>query len=284
MRPEFSPIKAALLSAVFLFGMPGCTTPDPFGSSRKIAAWATERGFPMTDINAGAFRLAAFIRKPLASGGTMVIYIEGDGAPWITPYHLPLDPTPHKPMALILAAADPSPAVGYLGRPCQYLDADALRHCDSGYWSERRFAPGVIAAYDAALTQLKSSFGVRQFRLVGYSGGGVIATLLAERRDDIELLVTVAAPLSVSEWVAWHGASPLAGSLDPAELGANARLPPSVHFVGGHDKTVPVTIVENFIRRKGGHMEMVPGFDHDCCWERDWVKLLGRMPVQENIK
>lgn len=285
MLPGSSPVKAALLlGAAFLFGMYGCATSDSFAGLGEIAAWASERGFSMRDIEAAPFRLAAFVREPSIAGGTMVIYIEGDGASWPTPYHPPRDPTPKRPISLALAAADPSPTVVYLGRPCQYLDADALRHCDSRYWIERRFAPEVIAAYDAALTRLKSPFGAGRLRLVGYSGGGAIAALLAARRDDVDSLVTVAAPLSLSEWAAWHEVSPLTGSLDPAELGENVRLPPSVHFVGGNDRTVTVSIVERFVRLKGGRMETVPDFDHECCWARDWASLLRRVPIKENAK
>ncbi|OGQ48121.1 MAG: hypothetical protein A3H42_03355 [Deltaproteobacteria bacterium RIFCSPLOWO2_02_FULL_46_8] len=277
-------IKAALLGAAFLLSVSGCTTVDPSGNPAHIIAWAAKQDFWVSNIRAGTFRLASFSRGAMVTGDTMVVYIEGDGAPWVTPYHPPRDPTPQKPVSLTLAAVDPAQKVVYLGRPCQYLDAEALRNCDSAYWIERRFAPEVIAAYDDALTQLKASLGVRQIRLVGFSGGGVIAVLVAARRNDVESLITVAAPLAVSEWVVWHNASPLIGSLDPAELGENVHLPPSVHFVGNRDKIVPVSVVEKFTRRKGGHMETILDFDHDCCWSRDWAKLLGRVLTREVAK
>lgn len=284
MHLGHTPIKAALLGAAFLLGVPGCAAVDSFGKPAHITAWAAQRGFLATGIQADTFHLAAFIRGATAADDTIVVYIEGDGAPWATPYHPPRDPTPQKPVSLALAAADPAQKVVYLGRPCQFLDAEALRDCDSAFWIERRFAPEVIAAYDAALTQLKSSLDVQRIRLIGFSGGGVIATLLAARRDDVELLVTVAAPLAVSEWVAWHGASPLTGSLDPAELSENVHLPPSVHFVGGKDRIVPASVVEKFIHSKGGRMETISSFDHDCCWVRDWVELLERVSAREGVK
>lgn len=285
MLPGTSPIKAALLGAAFLFAASsGCGTTDSFRSAREIAAWAGERGFAETPVQAGAFRLTAFVRKPSIPSDTLVIYIEGDGAAWPTPYHPPRDPTPARPVSLALAAADPSAAVIYLARPCQYLSADELERCDSAYWTERRFAPEVVAAYDAAISQQKSALVARRLRLIGYSGGGVLATLLAARRDDVDVLITVAAPLAVVEWAAWHNASPLRGSLDPAELGENVRLPQSVHFVGGKDEIVPPIIAESFVRRKGGGTETIPGFDHECCWARDWATLLGRVKIQENAK
>jgi pimeloyl-ACP methyl ester carboxylesterase len=149
---------------------------------------------------------------------------------------------------------------------------------------ERRFAPEVVAASDEAVSRLKALYSARRLRLVGYSGGGVVATLLAMQRDDVELLVTVAAPLALSEWVAWHGASPLTGSLDPAIYRSDVNLPPAMHFVGGRDRTVPALIVESFIRRRGGQIQVVSDFDHECCWARDWSDLLGHLPKQKGLK
>ncbi|MCK9386769.1 MAG: hypothetical protein M0Q22_00040 [Sulfuritalea sp.] len=235
-------------------------------------------------MQAGKFRIAAFVRKPPAPNDTLTIYIEGDGAVWPTPYHPPRDPTPVRPNSLALAAADPSAPIVYFGRPCQYLNEEALQTCDSAYWTERRFAPEVVAAYDMAITQQKSALAARRLRLIGYSGGGVLAALLAAQRSDVDVLITVAAPMALADWVAWHKVSPLTGSLDPAELGENLRLPRSVHFVGGDDKIVPIAIVERFIRRKGGRVEIIPGFDHECCWARDWATLLGRVTVEERTR
>lgn len=222
----------------------------------------------------GGFQLLALNRG--GRSDKISIYIEGDGAAWPGAFSPPSDPTPHKPVALALAAADHSGTTVYLGRPCQYLDKAALRGCDSAYWTGRRFAPEVVAAFDDALNQLKNKFGASRIRLFGYSGGGVLATLLAARRTDVELLVTVAAPLALGEWAAWHGVSPLGASLDPAKLGENARLPRSVHFAGADDRVVPPAILESFMRLKGGRMERIPGFDHGCCWTRDWATLLHR--------
>lgn len=282
----FAPLKAALVSAAFLFGTAGCavlSSPDTPGNLQDILGKAREHGFVQQSIQAGAFRLAGYVRHSDTPADIFTLYIEGDGAPWPTPFSPPNDPTPLSPTALEMALADPGAAVAYMARPCQYLTADALRQCDSAWWTERRFAPEVVAAYDEVVDQLKSKFLARYIRLVGYSGGGVMAVLLAAQRKDIESVLTVAAPLSVGEWVAWHGASSLMGSLDPALLGTDTHLPPSVHFVGGNDKTVPVPVVESFVRHMGGWVVIVPGFDHECCWARDWAKLLEHPKVREGL-
>ncbi len=277
------PQRAVPSGAAFLFllaALAGCAAVEGFGGSRQaVLEWSLPHGFAEMPVAAGRFNLLALVR---GGGSDLVsIYIEGDGAAWSTAYHPPRDPTPAKPVALALAAADPAPAVVYLGRPCQYLDSMALLGCDSAYWTGGRFAPEVIVAYGAAIDLIKRRTGASRIILAGYSGGGVIAALLAARRDDVRALVTVAAPLAVAEWTAWHGVSPLKASLDPADPGENASLPRAVHFVGANDRTVPAVVVESFIRRKGGRIESIPGFDHECCWARDWAKLLARVTVEE---
>lgn len=261
-------IKAALCAA-FLFLLTGCAGIDRFGGSRRaVEAWGGERGFVADAMDANGFRLLTQTR---GRGEVLTVYIEGDGAAWPSPYHPPRDPTPLAPTALALANADRS-AVAYLGRPCQYLDGQDLRACSADYWTARRFAPEVIAAYMTAINRLKERTGARRLRLVGYSGGGVVATLLAARRTDVEHLVTVAAPVALAEWVAWHKVTPLAGSLDP--MAEKAPLPPATHFSGADDTVVPPAIAERFVVARGGKRRVVPDFDHQCCWARDWSRLL----------
>lgn len=249
------------------------------GPRQTAAAWAAERGFAPIPVQADGFQLAAFMRRQSTRVDTLAVYIEGDGAAWPSPYHPPHDPTPTKPLVLTLAASDPSDAVVYLGRPCQYLDAAALARCPTAYWIDSRYAANVVAAYDSAVAELKAALAAQRIRLVGYSGGGVIAALVAARRRDVDSLVTIAAPLALGEWVKWHGASPLAGSLDPVAIEASPSA--GVHFVGGNDKTVPPAIVERFVRVKGGRAQTVAEFDHECCWARDWPSLLRQTLVQE---
>jgi pimeloyl-ACP methyl ester carboxylesterase len=278
----FVPARAALLGAAFSFLLAGCAGPDAFGGSRQaVVAWSQTRGFTATNIDAPPFRLLAMLRQG-APSETITVYVEGDGAPWATPWHPPRDPTPIKPIALALASADPAPMVAYLGRPCQYPEAPEPTGCDSSYWMERRFAPEVLRAFGHALDRLKLDTGARQFRLVGYSGGGVIVALLAAERDDVRQFVTIAAPLDLTEWVRIQDVSPLVGSLNPARLPVAQWQPRGVHFVAERDQVVPMGVVEGFVRAKGGRIEVVPGFDHECCWTRDWSMLLRRLGLLES--
>lgn len=266
---RFSGIGAALLSAAFFFA--GCAGPDSFGGSRRaVEAWGRPQGFVPVQVGGPGLALLALTRG--AEADVLHVYIEGDGAAWLSPWQPPRDPTPERPVALALAAQDPAPAVAYLGRPCQYLDAAALTACPAKYWTSHRFAPEVVESYRHALDALKARHGAARLRLFGYSGGGVLALLLAGTRDDVVQAVTVASPVSVAEWVAWHKVSPLEGSLDPATQAR--RLPPAIHFVGDRDRVVPAAVVAPFAARSGGRLRRVPEFDHECCWSRDWRRLL----------
>jgi dienelactone hydrolase len=278
------PTKAALIGAAFLLVAAGCAGPQPasFGGSReRVEDWASLRGFEPAVIDSGGFALFSLLRQR-AAAATLPIYIEGDGAAWPTAFQPPRDPTPLQPVSLVLADRDPSAAVAYLGRPCQYLDEAARSRCDSAYWTERRFAPEVIAAFDVAVTRLKVRSGAQRVRLIGYSGGGVIAALLATRRSDVDALMTVAAPLALGGWTAAQGLSPLAGSLDPLAQKPASALTSAIHFVGADDAIVPPDIVARFVRARGGRLEVVAGFNHNCCWTRDWPLLLRRVHTQES--
>jgi hypothetical protein len=268
------PLARSLLASTLLSG---CAANNTVATLDQALQQATQQGYASEEIAAGNFRLRAWLRPPTPVS-TLNIYIEGDGAAWPSPYHPPFDPTPRRPVALSLALADPASTASiiYLGRPCQYLDTAALAHCPLAYWTERRYAAEVIAAFDTALDQLKSRHGAQNLRLIGYSGGGVVATLLAARRTDVHSLTTVAAPLALTTWLKLHEASPLIGSLDPGEIPPRTTphtLAHAIHFVGSRDETVPAIVVETFVRQHGGHIKHIVDFDHDCCWARDWPHL-----------
>lgn len=250
-----------------------CATPTGHvgGSRDKVVGWAQDRGFFTLDAKGGRFDLLA-LRK--GQGVVWNVYIEGDGAPWLTPFHPPADPTPEEATALVMAALDAAPAVVYLGRPGQYPDG-VTPLCSPDYWTRRRFSAEVIEAYQQQLDAFKSHFSARKFRLIGYSGGGVIAALLAAQRDDVEQLLTVAAPLSLRSWLVHHDLSPMPDALDPVEL-SNRRHSDSNawHFGGARDKVVPFHIIQDFVTSRGGRAVRIPDFDHQCCWSRDWPKLL----------
>jgi pimeloyl-ACP methyl ester carboxylesterase len=113
--------------------------------------------------------------------------------------------------------------------------------------------------------------------LLGHSGGGTLAVLLAARMPPgtITRVVTVGANLDVAAWSSHHGYSPLSGSLDPAReppLPANVEV---VHFVGGRDVVVPPETLDGYRRQHPeARFEGMREYDHTCCWEEAWAALL----------
>lgn len=202
------------------------------------------------------------------------MYLEGDGFAWFSPDQPSSDPTPIDPVGLKLALVQPDGAVVYLGRPCQYVASPA---CSVADWTNRRFAPEIIEAMDRAIDQLKREYRAEGLILVGYSGGGAVAALVAARRHDVAALVTVAGNLDPRAWADYHALSPLDGSLDPAdEIEALADIP-QWHFVGSEDANIPPSLVEAFASRfPPGHRPRViveSGVDHHAGWVGRWPGL-----------
>ena len=200
----------------------------------------------------------------------LVVYLEGDGRAWASRTIISADPTPVKPLAMWLARADGRPNVAYLARPCQYGGA-GQSPCSPRYWSSHRFAPEVVARLSQALDALKTATGVTSFELIGYSGGGALAVLLAARRHDVAALQTIAGNLDHAAWSTWHGVSPLSGSLNAAEaLPQIARLP-QTHWAGVQDQVVPPALTRVLLARYGleGQLHIVEA-GHLEGWLQQW--------------
>jgi len=262
----------ALACACLLLAGCGGLRPKSGNTQAEIEAWARGAGYQASTLASSPFRLFSLLRVRRPSP-LLVIYVEGDGSGRPSPYRA-FEPTPRIPHALHMAQHDPSPAVAYLARPCQYLrDAD-LPACDSQHWVPQRFSADVLDSMAAAVDELKRRSGAERVSFVGYGGGGVIAVMLAGGRDDVAEVITVASPLSLAGWVARNRLGWINPALDPIE---QAPLAPSVavtHFVGGRDDVVAPEFSASYVGRVGGKLIYLADFGHDCCWDREWPWLL----------
>jgi hypothetical protein len=204
--------------------------------------------------------------------GPLHVYLDGDGTPVIA--GLPADdPTPRNALMLRLLALDPGPAV-YLGRPC-YQGRRPSAACSPELWTSARYGEPVVASLAAALRRFESARSFDSIVWFGYSGGGVLALLLAERFPETRGVVTFAANLDVAAWIRHHRYAPLAGSLDPA-----ARPPLEAHIVQRHYVGTEDTIVPQTVRAGLSHRIAwieIAGFDHTCCWEKIWPEVLAEL-------
>jgi hypothetical protein len=243
----------------------------------RVTQVVTQASWRAQDIDAGYFVLRSYVPVWEATTDTLTVYIEGDGQAWLTESQASNDPTPRDALALELAISQPVSRAVYLARPCQFVTGAARQNCRPTYWTDRRFAPEVVASMDAAISQLKMQQQARRLRLVGYSGGGAIAALVAARRPDVERLITVAGNLDHVAWTGLHHLSPLTGSLNPADFWQALGGVEQVHFLGGDDRIMPEQVAASY-RQKfpvDAPISLVPlkGFDHRCCWLKAWPEL-----------
>ena len=243
-------------------------------ASAKVAA---EAGWQQLRLDGGPFVVTALVPANLSRADTLSVYIEGDGLAWLDAATPSFDPTPLDPLALQLALRQPSGVAAYLARPCQYVTSVDWRICQPKYWTSHRFAPEVIEASNQALDQLKQRFGARRLVLVGYSGGGAVAALLAARRSDIEQPITPSGNPDHHTWTTLEQLSPLSGSLNPADQWQQLLDVPQIHFVGGRDRSVANTVAEAYRARfptdAQPMLRIIEDFDHHCCWVREWPVL-----------
>jgi pimeloyl-ACP methyl ester carboxylesterase len=236
---------------------------------------AAAAAFTRTTVRGTQFMHVAYSAESSASQAPLWVYIEGDGVPWIDETIPSSDPTPRTLVALGMMARGPRPAV-YLGRPCYFGTADRAP-CEPVWWTHRRFSPEVAASMVTALRQLvvERGWAGRRINLVGFSGGGTLATLMAARLDGVCALITLASPLDIDEWTASRGYSPLAGSENPA------RLPPlpggirQLHLRGERDQVVSQNNGEEFRRRNpAAHFRVVGNVGHGVAWVDAWEGIL----------
>ena len=252
----------------------GCSTFDFAGRRDALFEQAAAQSWRRDFVDAKPFNLLTLERRQ-APHALLTVYIEGDGRAWLDRSTPSANPTPERPVGLRLALADPAANVLYLGRPCQYLAARDTSGCDVRYWTGSRYAPEVVAALSQAIDRRKTA-GDSGIELIGYSGGGVLAALIAARRTDVQRIITVAANLDLAAWTRTLGVDAMKNSLDPAREADRIANLAQYHLVGTSDETVPPSVVQSYVAASARTsaariVEVVPGFDHDCCWHREWA-------------
>jgi pimeloyl-ACP methyl ester carboxylesterase len=257
-----------------------CSATDMVPRARKASVIARDAGWSQRLIAVDRFDLASFSSPATTGSELLTIYIEGDGLAFLDRATASDDPTPLDPLALRLALAAPQRPAAYVARPCQYVLPDHARNCGPALWTSRRYAPEVIDSLDRAADTLKASAGARRLVLVGYSGGGAVAAVLAARRSDVAGLITVVANLDLGYWVRRDKLAPLPGSLDPADFAGALAAVPQVHFTGGRDEVVGTDVARAYLARlpkpNRAAIVEIADYDHRCCWADHWRDLLAR--------
>jgi hypothetical protein len=245
--------------------------------SNKPSSILKPYAFKSQKISVMPFLLTSYERINLKYGVANV-YIEGDGFAWINKSRPSLDPTPKNPVALKLAVLDEAKNVIYLARPCQYTKTVSGAPCPQKYWTSYRFSSEVIGVMSKALDDIKKRHKIVAFNLIGFSGGGNIAALLAERRDDVLSLRTVGGNLNHQLHSKIHNVSEMPQSLNALNIAHRLHYVPQLHFIGGADQVVPLEIYNSYKKSSGNHpcvqSYIVESASHNFGWDTVWRDLL----------
>lgn len=265
-------------SFLLLILVSACSSTPPVSERTSNAReLASRAGFTERLISTPSFELVGFGKSLGKPSDVLVVYIEGDGRAWKTASLPSNNPTPINPLALRLAIQDTRSAVAYLARPCQFVSLPS-RNCSEAAWTFARFSPVVVDAMNEAVNKLKKDYGAKTLILVGYSGGGAIAVLVAAKRSDVQALMTVAGNLDTDAWVRLYDLEPLSRSLNPALFASQLRSVPQTHFIGGKDEVVPKAVVQSYLMKMGSPNRAkvieLPNDGHLCCWSENWGNLL----------
>lgn len=251
----------------------------------RIDYIAQTNGFTKHLVKGGEFWLTTY-QKVSDKSLPYVFYIESDGAPF-TAYGVSDNPTPINPLMLELAALDDRPNVVYIARPCQYTPMNLNPSCDKIYWTYKRMSEEVITSVNNTINIINSNH--LPFSIIGYSGGGGIAVLIAARNEHVQDIITLAGNLDHISFVKYHqqrprkqGISPMVGSLNPIDYTAEVSHIPQLHISGSQDETVPIFIADKFVHKSNSicvHQEIFNNKTHSQGWKGIWKTILA-LPLE----
>lgn len=274
---DFTYSQNLFFSIIVIFILSGCSTAVPSHEQRVqiakeiVTSDITQKNYKTSDFNFFTYSSLAQNCKKKSTN----IYIEGDGLAWITSSRISDDPTPINPLALKMFMQDESKCKLYIARPCQYVSSSI---CSEKQWTSHRFSKEVIESYDEVIDKIKIEKNLKEFRLIGYSGGGAIVALVAARRSDVNMLVSVAGNLDTDYWTQMHHISPLYGSLNPANFSDELQDIKQLHFIEEEDNIVDKSVFESYAKRfknnKNIKYKIVKNYTHNCCWSDEWASLL----------
>lgn len=223
------------------------------------------KSFVAQKLDTGDFVLAAWTkdRSPYAP---VKIYIEGDGASF-NAYGQPTgDPTPKGTMLRELAFGDYNPNVVYLARPCQFYKEGK---CRQKYWTTARFAPEVIESMYKAIKQLAQG---REVILIGFSGGGQVAGLIAATKSDLRIkkVITLGGNLDHRAWTEYHKVPNLDESLNLTDYLDSFCTVPQRHYVGHYDNVIPPSLMIDSLKQCYRHVTDVFSVVGDASHSKGW--------------
>jgi len=229
------------------------------------------KDFKKVLVKGGDFLITTY-QKVDDTSKPFVFYIEGDGLTY-TPQgdKVYTNPTPVRQMLLNLASMDKRPNIAYIARPCQYTPMELNPKCNLHYWTDKRLSDDSVVAINDVINKINSNH--QKFSIIGYSGGGGIAVLVAARNNMVKDIITIAGNVDHLAFTSHHKVSPMSASLNPIDYAKSINNIPQLHLSGGKDKVVPPFIAEMFVKKSDSvcvKQKTFPNIDHKSGWDKIW--------------
>ncbi len=266
-----------------LLALQGCQTPvmglDSFASQNQLERTVIRKNgfdhlvFSKISSSITPSDSTLLPSAPVLSGRkTLHVYLEGDGSPWRHRVIVMPDPTPRNPLMLRLMSMDNAPSV-YVGRPC-YNGSSDDEGCNASLWTSARFSKTVVSSMASVINELVREHDKTAVTLIGHSGGGALAMLIAQRIPAVSHVVTIAGNLDTDAWTSHHGYTRLFNSLNPATQPPLRSSVQQWHLLGGNDTVIPPDLVKQFITSQLNALGVsVAAYGHVCCWENSWPQI-----------
>ncbi len=260
------------LGLIFCSGLiAACATP-----AENFKKTAFHHGFVEQEIQGKGFRHKVYANAKALDGRQRVlnVYLDGDGKPFKNALTLAADPTSRNHLILDLMAADNQPAL-MLGRPCYHGFSLGSAVCDARFWTSARYSKQVVESMIAALKNWLERHPFENILLAGFSGGGTLAVLMADKIPEVTAIITIAANLDTAAWSKHHGQPALKDSLNPIEHPPLKKEISQLHLAGAKDEQVPAFIGKAYTdRQENASFRIYEDFTHHCCWPDLWKTVL----------
>lgn len=225
-------------------------------------------GFEQRLVSGTDFVLTTY-QKITSDKAPYVFYIEGDGRV-ATKTGISPDPTPKRPVLVNLMLLDKRPNIIYIARPCQYSKSLNPKCNNNSYWTSKRFAEEVVENINQVINQVSKG---KKFSLVGYSGGGGIAVLIASRNQNVLDIITIGGNLDINKFTSYHRSLAMSGSINPISYAEKIKFIPQMHLSGELDRIVPPFIAEEYVEKSHSicvKHQIIQGATHSRNWEQFW--------------
>ncbi len=248
-------------------------------------AFAKTYGANLQYVNGAPYKHAVYVNPPAFAIQTepqqaryLHVYIEGDANAFVNG-KVSVNPTPDNPLLLALMQQDQQPAV-YLGRPCYFNPADD--QCSPNVWTRHRYSKAVVNSMAAALESFSATYD--GLVLIGHSGGGTLAALLAEKVPKTRMIVTLAGNLDTFSWAIEHNYQPLKESLNPNDRPPLPQHIIQIHYAGADDKVIDADWVQAYAEKQHrAEFHRLLAVNHTEGWREFWPQVLDKLKHYEQF-